>query len=55
MYSLWIFLTVDSSLGKVDYNSFSDQTLMEILFNGFDDETKKKYQNNDGTYLDVCE
>ena len=27
---------------------------MEMLFEGFDDETKEKYQDNHGMYLDVC-
>ena len=28
---------------------------MEMLIDGFGDETKKEYQDNDGMYLDVCE
>ena len=32
-----------------------DQTLMEILMEGFDDETKKEYKDCEGMYLDVCE
>ena len=50
-----LFLSVDPSLGKVDYNLMSDQTLMEMMFEGFDDETKKQYQDNDGMYRYVCE
>ena len=48
-------LSADPSLGRVDYSSLSDQTLMEMLFDGFDDEAKKKYQDNEGMYLDVCD
>ena len=33
----------------------SDQTLMEMLIEGFDDETKKRYQDKKGMYFDVCE
>ena len=47
-------LSADPSLGRVDYSSLSDQTLMEMLTEGFDDETKKDYQDNEGMYLDVC-
>ena len=47
--------TADSSISRVDYNSLSDQTLMEMLIDGFDDESKRTYQEKDGTYLDVCE
>ena len=50
-----MLLSVDPSLGRVDYGLFSDQTLMEMLLEGFDDETKKTYKDNDGMYLDVCE
>ena len=49
-----ITLSVDPTLGRVDYSSLSDQTLMELLVDGFDDETKKRYQDKDGMYLDVC-
>ena len=48
-------LSVDPSLGRVDYSALSDQTLIELLIDGFDDVTKEKYQDNEGTYLNVCE
>ena len=48
-----LLLSVDPSLGRIDYNLMSDQTLMEMLIEGFDDETKKTYQDNDGIYLDI--
>ena len=54
MCSFAMFLSVDPSLGRVDYSLLSDQTLMEMLFEGFDHETKKVYQDNDGMYVDVC-
>ena len=50
-----LLLGVDPSLGRADYSSFSDRTLMEMLIEGFDDGTKKKYQDNDGMFRDVCE
>ena len=49
-----IILTVDTNLGRVNYSSFSDQTLMEMLIGDLDDETKKKYQDSEKMYLDVC-
>ena len=50
-----LFLSVDPSLGRVDYSLMSDQTLMEMLFEGFDDRIKKRYKDNDETYIDVSE
>ena len=50
-----LFISVDPYLGRVDYSLLSDQTLMEMLLEGFDDETKKTYKDNDGMYLDICE
>ena len=55
MCPIALFLSVDPNLGRVDYSSLSDQTLMEMLFDGFDDEAKKEYQDNEGMYLDVCD
>ena len=50
-----ILHSVDPHLGHVDYRSLSDQTLMELLIEGFDESSKKIYQDKDGVYLDVCE
>ena len=55
MRAFQLFFSVDPSLGRVDYSSMSDQALMEMLIEGFDDETKKEYQDTDGMYRDVCE
>ena len=33
----------------------SDQTLMEILVEGFSELTKEKLQEADGTFRDVCQ
>ena len=54
MCAFALFLCVDPSLGRVGYSLFSDQTLMEMLIDGFDHETKKTYIDKDGMYLDVC-
>ena len=50
-----LLLCSDPNLGRVDYNSLSDQTLMEMLIDGLDEETKEKFQDTDKMYLDVCE
>ena len=44
-------LGVDPSLGRVDYASFTDQTLMELLYEGFDEETKQRYKTIEGIYI----
>ena len=55
-FAISIFtLSVDSKLGRLDYDSLSDQTLMELLIEGFDDKTKKEFKGKDGMYLDVCD
>ena len=54
MFSFELLLGADASLGRVDYSLLSDQTLMEMLIEDLDDEAKKRYQDNEGMYLDVC-
>ena len=49
-----LFLTVDPHLGRVDYTSFSDQTLMEMLYAGFSADAIKRCQDTEGAFLDVC-
>ena len=55
MCVLQLFLSVDPSFGRLEYRLMSDQALMEILIEGFGDETMKKCTDNNGMYLDVCE
>ena len=55
MFSKMRFLTVDLHLGRVDYASFSDQTLMEMLYEGFSAEAIKTCQNTEGVFLEVCD
>ena len=38
-----LFLSVDPNLGRADYASFSDQTLMEMLYEGFGERTKREH------------
>ena len=44
MCAFQLFLTVEPSLGRVDYSSMSDQTLVEMLIEGVHDKKKKEYQ-----------
>ena len=49
-----ILETIDPSLGRADISSFSDQTLMELLIDGFEDSFKRPFRNKDGDYIDAC-
>ena len=49
------FVSVDASLGRIDYSSFSDQTLMELLIDGLSEDSKYLFQDGDGAYKDVCD
>ena len=53
--SKMLFLTVDPHSGHVNYASFSDQTLMEMLYEGFGAKAKTRCQDSKGMFLDVCE
>ena len=55
MCVLQLFLSVDPSIGRLVYSLLSDQALMEMLIDGFDDKTKEDYQDKHGMYFDVCE
>ena len=48
-------LTVDSSLGRVNYESLPDQTLMEMLIDGVVEADKCMFQDADKNIADVCE
>ena len=48
-------LCVDQSLGRLDYDSLSDQALMEMLIDGMDEQEKQRYQDENKNFLDVCE
>ena len=50
-----LLLTVDPSVGRLDYSLMSDQSLMEMRIEILDDISKKKYKDNDGMYLDACD
>ena len=48
-------LTSDTDLGRVDYSSLSDQILMEMLVEGFNEDAMKGYKDSSGDFLDVCQ
>ena len=48
-------LTIDPALGRLDYDSLPDQTLMEMLFDGLSDDSKSAFHDSDGNFKDVCE
>ena len=45
----------DASLGRLNYDSLSDQTRMEILLDGLSAESKERFQDKNGNFLDVCD
>ena len=50
-----IFFAVDPALGRVEYENLTDQARMEIFIAGLGEEAKKLYQDEHGSYIDVCE
>ena len=51
IYSL--FLTADSTIGRVDLHSLTDQMAMELLVEDFTENSKKGFQDADGGFFDV--
>ena len=49
------FSFIDPTLGRLDYESLSDQACLELVIQNLEEFTKKKYQNTSGHYLDVCD
>ena len=48
-------ITVDPSLGRLDYESLSDQALMEMLVDGLVEFHKRVFQDANEHFHDVCE
>ena len=48
-------LTIDPSLGRFDPGSLPDQVLMELLVDGMNEDRKRMFQDNSGTFTDVSE
>ena len=49
------FLSIDPALGRLDYDSLSDQALMEMVVDGVEEGLKQNFQDENGNFLDVCE
>ena len=50
-----LLLSIDPSLGRLDYDSLSDQALMEMLADSLGEKYRSVYQDQNGNYDDVCE
>ena len=50
-----IFVTIDPSLGRLEYDSLSDQARMEIFISPISENLQKKLQDTNGNFLDVCD
>ena len=48
-------LAIDPALGRLDYESLSDQTLMEILVDEMNEDSKDTLKDKNGNFKDVCE
>ena len=46
-------LSADPSLGRFDISSLSDQTLMEMLVDGMQPDTKSQYHDDEGNFKDI--
>ena len=50
-----LLLSIDPALGRLDYDSLSDQALMEMLIDGMNKDAKANFQDSSGNFLDVCD
>ena len=50
-----LLYAMDPALGRLDYDSLSDQALMEMLISGMEDQEKKEFQDENGNFKDACE
>ena len=52
---LFIVSVTDEALGRLEYDSLTDQARMEVLIEGLREESKAHFQDAHGSYLDVCD
>ena len=50
-----LFADTQAALGRLDYDSLNDQSRMEILIEGLDEDSKSYFQDENGAFYDVCE
>ena len=55
MFTSFSISTIDPFLGRLDYDSLSDQTLIEMLVDGLNAEDKKSVQDENGNFQDISE
>ena len=48
-------VTVDPALGRLDYESLSDQALMEILVDSLESDQKEEFQDANENFHEVCD
>ena len=49
-----VAITADQALGRVDYHSLSDQTMMELFIENLIGDSKRLFESEEGMYRDVC-
>ena len=47
--------SVDPTLGRLDYDSLSDQALMEMFVSHLSEESTKKFKDGNGEFMDISE
>ena len=50
-----LFTDTQAALGRLDYDSLNDQSRMEILIEGLDEDSKAYFQDKNGAFHDICE
>ena len=53
LYTMLKLMCVDPSLGRLDYDSLSDQALMETLVEGMNRTDKRSLQDGKGNFKDI--
>ena len=55
MLEMLLLCTVDEALGRLDYDSLSDQMLMEMLIENMEEGLKGPFQDENGNYKDIID
>ena len=54
-FEILLVAAFDPALGRLDYESLSDQALMEMLIDGMEESSKKEFQDDNGNFKDISE